>query len=423
MKKSRFTKEQVAFARCAQLLRDMQRFLSFMYLTCVQRHEYSGRGDPGMPGATTPRLGQRRHSGALLFCAVIAVASTTSVGAASGEPLAVVPFEMVNSHVVVPVSVNGSPPLSFVFDNASGGTVIHSSTAEALGLVDGGVLSAPESSVQIVDGQVVVNGAAAAAAESGLADSVKVIQIPADALRVASSDTLSEVHLVAGSSGVVMGGASSAAQVALGGFVLNDVEVSVLPLAHLTMPSGDPIDGIIGYDILKDFIVDVDYDSGVLRVFDRDAYTPSRGATRHEVTFLLGNMAQPCVAGDITLPNGNVVSGMFVLDAGAGADVVLNSPFVAGHDLVAGLGAADASVGSVSGVTPDQTAVVEGTLPGFAFCGISLDDVPATLNLGTTGFLAGEGYAGVIGNRILSRFNIAYDYVGGVVYLEPVSGS
>lgn len=381
--------------------------------------------------------------GLLGFCVGLAVTLTATASASSNEALAVIPFDFVSSRVVVPVSINGSPPLDFVFDNASGGTIVHSSTAEVLGLggttsvivgedvavagdapvVVGEAVAAPEGAVRIVDGQIVMGGAAVMQIVSDSADTVGFIQRDAEAMQVEGADSAYAVHFVAGSSGAVMSGHSSVAKLTLGELALGDVELSMLPLTHLAMSSGEPIDGIIGYEILKSFVVEVDYDAGVLRVFDRETYVPADGAAPYEVTFLIGNMAQPCVSGEITLPGGDVVDGMFVLDAGAGADVVLNSPFVREHDLVSRLGAADSPTDSVSGVTPDETPVVKGTLPSFTFCGFSLSTVPVTLNLGTGGFLASEGYAGVIGNRVLSRYNITYDYTGEVVYLEPVRGS
>ena len=390
-----------------------------------------------------PRWGGRCRPGLLGLCVGFAVTLTATASASSNEALAVIQFELVNSRVVIPVSINGSPPLDFVFDNASGGTVVHSSTAEALGLggstsvvvgedvavsgdapfVVGEASTTPEGAVRIVDGQIILGDAEVVQIESDHADTAGLIQMEVETMQVAGAGSTHAVYFVAGSSGVVMGGHSSMAELTLGEMALGDFELSVLPLTHLTMPSGEPIDGIIGYDILKSFVVEVDYDADMLRVFDRDTYIPADGAVPHDVVFLLGNVAQPCVSGEITIPGGDVVSGMFVLDAGAGADVVLNSPFVRDHDLVSRLGAADSPTDSASGVTPDETPVVKSTLPGFTFCGFSLGAVPVTLNLGTSGFLASEGYAGVIGNRVLSRYNITYDYAGEVVYLEPVSGS
>ena len=375
---------------------------------------------------------RRNHRcfGLLGLCMVLAAALTATTCNASGEPLASIPFEVVRSHVVIPVSIDGSPPLNFVFDNASGGTVVHSSTAEALGIggatvVAGGAMAVSGDAIQIVDGQIVMGGAAVVQAEGDSGEAPVVVQMSAEDMQVAGGDSIQIVQVAGqmmGSSGaVVMGGQSTVAEVTLGELTLSGVELSALPLTHLTMPSGEPIDGIIGYEILKQFIVEVDYDDGVLRVFDRDAYGHIDETSAHEVAFLLGNVAQPCVTGEITLPDGEVVSGMFVLDAGAGADIVLNSPFVREHDMVVRLGAADSPVGSVSGLTPDKTPTIESTLEGFAFCGYSLRAVPVTLNQGATGFLASEGYAGVIGNRVLSRYNITYDYAGALVYLEPIS--
>ena len=387
-------------------------------------------------------LGDRYRLALLGFCVALTVALAATASATSEDALAAVPFRMVNSRVVIPVSISGSPPLNFVFDNASGGTIVHSSAAASLNLGGatpvivgegasglgeaqtfvGEAVAAPEGTVQIVDVQIVMGEATAVQMELDPADTANLVVVSAGAMQVAEGDSVSAVHFVAGSSGVVVGGQSVVAQLSVGGLVLDDVELATLPLAHLEMPTGEPIDGIIGYDILKEFVVQVDYDTGVLLIFDRDTYVPAEGAAPHEVAFLLGNMAQPCVSGEIALPNGDIVSGMFVLDAGAGADVVLNTPFVREQDLVSKLGAADSPTDSVSGVTPDESPVVRSTLPSFTFCGFSHDSVPVTLNLGTTGFLAGERYAGVIGNRILSRYNITYDYAGGVVYLEPVDG-
>src|SRR5215203_3546891 len=49
-------------------------------------------------------------------------------------PVATIPFELVNRHIVIPVSVNGSAPLSFILDTGADPAIIQMSRAKQLGL-------------------------------------------------------------------------------------------------------------------------------------------------------------------------------------------------------------------------------------------------------------------------------------------------
>ncbi|TMQ69334.1 MAG: PDZ domain-containing protein [Candidatus Eisenbacteria bacterium] len=271
-----------------------------------------------------------------------------------------VPFVYRTRHVWLKASINGGPPEDFLLDTGASVTVIDSAYAAAHGIAS--------------QGQIGVTGAGAAggAAFSSL-----------DSVRVAG---------------------------ARGGVVLAHQKVAVLALnPHLEPLFWRPLAGVLGYDFISRFVLAVDYDRGVLTLHDPRRFRYAGAGTAIPLT-LAGNI--PVVKARL---NG-AYEGEFRLDVGSGSSVDMHSPFVRAHDLRAKAGKSFEVTGGGFGGTFTSTLC---RMKSFEIGPYRWSDPIVVLSQATTGGLASEDYAGNIGNQILERFKVTFDYDRRMVYLEP----
>jgi len=101
---------------------------------------------------------------------------------------------------------------------------------------------------------------------------------------------------------------------------------------------------------------------------------------------------------------------------GSGSSVDMHSPFVKQHDLMAKAGKSFEVTGGGFGGTFSSTLC---RMKSFAIGPYEWKDPIVILSQATTGGLASEDYAGNIGNQILERFKVTFDYDRRAVYLQP----
>ena len=159
---------------------------------------------------------------ALFFCVVgLAIAPTTSwtthLTATSAAAAAVsIPFEWVNRHIIVNVSVNGSRPLPFVLDTGAKRAMIKLDRARELGLTLQGEVQAGGAGPGRTTGSFVRNATLAIPAVPGFSQPLTL----------------------------------------------------ALPLVNLAPTLGRDIDGIIGGEFIKQFVVEIDYEARRITLHD-----------------------------------------------------------------------------------------------------------------------------------------------------------
>jgi hypothetical protein len=278
----------------------------------------------------------------------------------AGGGRAVIPFQYLARHVWVRASVNGGPLEDFLVDTGASITVIDSAFAARRGMK--------------VEGRVGVAGAGSA---GGAAFSqVDSIVVPGDS---------SGVHLAA-------------------------QKVAVLAVNAFLEPFfWRPCAGVLGYDFISRFVVTVDYDHRRLVLEDLATFA-YHGTGRPVPLEMAGNIPVVEAVLDDTL------SGKFRLDVGSSGSVDLHAPFVAKHDLVARarqpLTVTSAGFGGT--FTSQLTRMNTMAIGPFSW-----DQPLVALSQARTGGLASEDYAGNIGNQVLERFAVTFDYEHRTVYLEP----
>lgn len=290
--------------------------------------------------------------------------STPNFRFSNGRRALKIPFEINDKgHVFLRVSVNGSEPLWFGLDTGAEGTLISEQQAKALGLKLHGDMKA-----------------------------------------------------TGGGEGEVDFSVAKGVSFSLPGVKLFYKEVGVLPLEFDSDVPGLKISGLIGYDFVKRFVVEVDFAERVINLYNPRGYR-YRGKGQSIPIKMMDN--NPYIAATVVLPGLSPVKGMFLLDSGTGQDVIFNSPYVKAHDLLKTTQqtteAQTAGIGGNSKVRIGQATKIE-------IGRLSIDNPTVLFSLAEKGDDASPVGAGYIGGRLLQQFKVViYDQTRRRVILEPAA--
>jgi Aspartyl protease len=272
-----------------------------------------------------------------------------------------IPFELTDGgHVLVRVSINGSEPLWFGLDSGNEQTLISRRQAKALNL------------------KLRAEGQAAGSGEN-LVDFALVKNV---------SFNLSGVKFVLG-------------------------EIGVLPL-ELSSASNPAIVGLLGYDFISRFVVEVDYDAHVMTLYRPRGY---RYRGRGEIIPVRMMDNNPHVRVRVVLPGLAPLTGMFVIDSGdGGTDLEFYSPFVRNRKLLDSTQQMrEAAVEGIGG----RSGIRIGKATNLRIGRLTIQNPVVFFSTASQGANAGDIGAGVIGANLLRRFKkVIYDQTRHRMILE-----
>ena len=268
-----------------------------------------------------------------------------------------IPFELVDNHVALNVTIDGKGPFRFLFDTG-GSNIVDADVAKQIGLA-----------------------AAGKGAGSGVGAESEAFQFATvDALGVGDATLRKQVFAVA-------------------------------PVhAGFGISSGKPVDGLIGFEVLSRFVTTFDYGNNrvVLRTPRAAALpTPSGGRT---IPFVF-NGQHPMIACTI-----DGFANQCVLDTGSRISLSVLSPFLASHPSIvpANATAAGANGFGVGGASMGRLGRTTLQIAGF-----TVPDIVTDLSTSTKGAFADPFYAGNIGAGTLKRFAVTFDYRRSTVTFVP----
>ncbi|MBF9221406.1 retropepsin-like aspartic protease [Hymenobacter ruricola] len=177
---------------------------------------------------------------------------------------------------------------------------------------------------------------------------------------------------------------------------------------------GFKFDGVFGTDLMKGYVIEVDYHKKELRFYEPAGYHNDLGAyARCKLRFVAD---YPTVTSTI-VANGRRYTGRFGLDTGAEDVLTVAAPFGRKHGLPARLPRIGTAVSQGSDGSTYESAVA--LAPEIRFGRKCFYRVPATLSQSTSGADATEDKAGFWGNGFLKRFNAVWDFDRNYLYLKP----
>ena len=287
-----------------------------------------------------------------VFCLFLCLLWASSGSRARAQDTTTVPFQFTGNHIFVPISINGKGPFPAAFDTGAP-YLISPDLSKELHLTPLGRL------------QVGGFGERTVPAEWAQADSVQI-----------------------------------------GGLALPHPRFVVVDTGEL------PIKTIIGYEVLQQFVVRVDYDTRLLTLTRPDKFV-YKGTGVVLPLHLHGHT--PAVEGVV-----DGIRGRFTLDTGSGSALDLFVPFIQAHDLrhkyAAGF-TRETGVG-VGGAMRAQSVHAGRLALGTA----EVRGVETALSADQGGASSAAEIAGNIGETVLKQFNLTFDYTHGQVILEKNKG-
>lgn len=277
----------------------------------------------------------------------------------SGQSALKIPFDLLNNLVLLQLRVNNSQPLWFILDTGANSSVIDARVQKNLGLR---------------------TKARARGTSSGKAIAAGLI------------------------SGV--------------SFTLPGVEVSNLTVASLPLDPFAPfmarrISGIIGYDLISQFVVEIDYADRTINLYAPSAYHYTGAGARLPIKFIDKN---PFIEVSLTMEGRAPLKGKFAAATGSSGALLLNKPFVVAHRLLQTvIQTTPGNTGGVGGLSRTLVARVKNIRIGR----FDIDNPIVSFSQATKGEQASAAYDGVVGGEVLRRFKMILDYSRRQIILEP----
>jgi hypothetical protein len=278
-----------------------------------------------------------------------------------------IPIEVANDNVYLRVEVkDGTPPLSFLLDTGDKYAVLDLARARQLGFD--------------LSGDVVVRG--------GGENSVHGSFLRRARFRVSGLRRFSQALALA------------------------------VPLGEVARRKGHAIDGILGSDFIRRFVVEIDYGKRQLTFRDRRFFSYGGAGKSLPITFDAED--HPRVRAQLIVGGHPLPEGDFVLDLGASRAVILNTPFVQSEPALAHLPTAQSTsarpaAAGIGGAVRGRDVRVEALRLGEW-----LLRQPVVLLVEDSRAAAAEASVqGTIGGEALRRFVVILDYGQRRVILEP----
>ncbi|MGB0862552.1 MAG: PDZ domain-containing protein [Saprospiraceae bacterium] len=176
---------------------------------------------------------------------------------------------------------------------------------------------------------------------------------------------------------------------------------------------GQDVHGIIGHELFKNFIVKIDYDNKRLTLYKHEKFrTPKKSYKAFDIELSFG---KPYIIAPVTFHNNDTVNTRVLLDTGASFNLLLDvnsnpkinfPPKTLHGDMGRGLG------GLLDGLV--------GRVPRLNFTPFSFENIITFYQSDTVFSELNElsNRNGIIGNGILKRFKVIFDYRNQKLYLS-----
>ncbi len=334
----------------------------------------------------------------LIFCSLIAgfakittvygqepnpSAPLEDVHFSSGSTALRIPFELYNNHIYLQVRVNGSKPLSFLLDSGAP-HIIDTGRARALGLK----LKSVGKARGIGEGSV---------------------------------DAYSSTGVTFELPGVSLSGQQ------IGTIPFEDIlkcesEVVVDETGHMRKcePSEQRsqirvIDGILGHDFFKRFVVEIDYRAHLLNIYAPENY---KYQGTGEILHLEIEDQNVFVQARLSSAGRAPLRGRFMVDTGGAHALILTTPYIEANKLLPPL--TELTKFSICGIG-GYTEILIGTLSEFQLGNIKISAPVTGYSQAEKGKLTESLYDGNIGGAILRHFKVIFDQSRRRMILEPQS--
>jgi hypothetical protein len=283
--------------------------------------------------------------------AICILLATAAFG--QSAPEATIPFTIEKSCIYFYCKVNDADSLKFLFDTGAGGSVINQ---QSIGKVN--------------------------------------LKIDGETLNVGSN----------GSNNV---GVSSNNSIKIGNITFQHAALTLIPYETTAF------DGVFGTDLMRNYIIEIDYHKKELRFYTASQFKKDLGAYDKCKMYFPGNYLSIKTA---IVIKGKVHKGIFGLDSGADNVLTLASPFAASSDVLNKLPKIGSSTSQGSDGSIYESPIV--LIPEVRFGEKRFYDLFTDVSKSVAGSDAIADKAGFFGNDFLKRFNTVIDFPNGYIYFK-----
>jgi hypothetical protein len=299
---------------------------------------------------------------------------------ASGKSALNIPIKIFNNHVYLQVSVNNAKPLWFLLDTGAD-NIINRRHAQTLGLKPG----------QAGQTTGVGEGTADYFFTENVSFTLPGVTIVGEKFAVLSLENVEECSDKTGVD--LQGKMSWRAEAAKG-------------------DERQPMDGVLGDEFFRLFVVEIDYAAKSINLYDPKSYHYQGKGERIPLEVRQKHIY---MRAPVTVSGRAPINGLFMIDSGSGVAVILNSPFIAQNKLLPPPN--QTTPFDVCGIGGESQTQI-GKLAEIRLGNIKLQSPMAMFSQAANGALANPDVSGSIGNAILRRFKVVFDYSRSVMILD-----
>ncbi len=308
----------------------------------------------------------------LLFVVVLflALGTTLTVIKAIGqgkptveERCITVPFKLYFNEIFFQASINGSNPLWVILDSGLSGFIVNEKSAEKLKLPMGNIID--QGYTGIGENRVF---------EKELKD-IK--------FRIYNAELLLNSHLYAYS------------------------------FETLEKILGHRVDAVCGRQLFEKYVIEIDYSKRVFKLYNQDKYKyKGKGSI---IPIIIDKV--PYLKSTVVLPDNKKIEEIFMIDTGLPDAISFTSKFCKDNNL-------DKQIKTIKSVrfgAGGSSVNHNGRIKEVIIGGYKIDNPIVSLSNNTRGGMARSDIGGLIGNEILKRFIVIFDYANSRMILEPTS--
>lgn len=184
--------------------------------------------------------------------------------------------------------------------------------------------------------------------------------------------------------------------------------------------NGHAIDGLLGYDFISRFVIEIDYASNTVSLHEPNGYKYSGSGEVVPLALLEDDSGGkvPLVQVKIRQQGRAAVEGKFIADTAVRSAVSFNTPFVDANKLLqSAQKTIQAPLGGGAVVRESLQSI--GRIPTIQIGRFTLKKPIAIFFQDKQGVVASPEFDGIVGAEILRRFKVIFDYSRRRMILEP----
>jgi hypothetical protein len=278
-------------------------------------------------------------------------------------PLTVVKFDLYHNRVYVPVKVNGEGPFAFVLDTGASMSGLDSALAQRLG-------TKPKGKTDLQG-----NGE-----DRGRIEVTRIV-------------TLS-----------------------VGGTPIETGMVGIVPFAELETYEGRTVDGVLGLELFKQYLVEIDYERETLKLYESATYSHNGSGGVIPLRMFKGGLV--LVRTKVDVSDHDQLETDLAIDSGTYSTLRLHRPFAEKHKMLESSRTIVHSSGFGLG---GEFAEALGRVQALELGPFKLVSPLTAFSQASRGQTSRKDLAGTIGGGILRRFTVIFDYSRQQMILEPNS--